>query len=86
MFCLLALLACQSAWAADAKRVMILHSFGRDFKPWSAYARTIREELERQARWPLDTMDQVLASARLGGDDLEGPFIDYLERLYAARP
>jgi signal transduction histidine kinase len=86
MCCALALLACQSAVAADAKRVMILHSFGRDFKPWSAYARTIREELEQQTRWPLDTMDQVLASARLSGDDLEGPFINYLEQLYAARP
>src|SRR3954468_5555021 len=86
MCCALALLACQSAVAADAKRVMILHSFGRDFKPWSAYARAIREELEQQTRWPLDTMDQVLASARLSGDDLEDAFISYLEQLYAAHP
>jgi purine nucleoside permease len=24
--------------AAESKQVMLLHSFGRDFKPWSEYA------------------------------------------------
>ena len=48
-FCLLVLLACEIALAAEPKRVMVLHSFGRDFKPWNEYARTIRTELERQS-------------------------------------
>src|SRR3954447_22403068 len=80
---LLAFFACVETQSAEPKRVMLLHSFGRDFKPFSDYSRNIREQLERQAPWPLDLMDQLLASARVSGDDPEGPFIEYLERLYA---
>jgi signal transduction histidine kinase len=82
---LLGLTTCSQA-AGEPKRVVILHSFGFGFKPWSEYARAIREELDRQARWRLDIMDQLLASARVSGDNPEGPFINYLEQLYAADP
>src|SRR4051812_1020558 len=80
---LLAFFACVETQSAEPKRVMLLHSFGRDFKPFSDYSRNIREQLERQAPWPLDLMDQLLASARVSGENSEGPFIEYLERLYA---
>ncbi len=84
---LLSLIACPVAYSSDqTKRILLVHSFGRDFKPWSEYARAIREELERQSRWRIDIMDQVLASARVGGDNPEDPFMDYLEQLYAAEP
>jgi signal transduction histidine kinase len=69
--------------AADPKRVLVLHSFGRDFKPWDEYARTIRTELERQSPWPLDIVDQSLVSARSGDDKAEQAFIDYLSTLYS---
>jgi hypothetical protein len=49
------------AMAADAKRVMFLHSFGPQFKPWSDYARTIRAETIRQAKWSIDFSDFSLA-------------------------
>ena len=62
MICLSALLVCQVALAAESKRVMILHSFGREFKPWNEYARTIRTELERQSPWPLDVTDQSVTT------------------------
>src|SRR3954453_10443005 len=84
---LLALIACPIASASDqAKRITLVHSFGRDFKPWSEYARAIREELQRQTRWPVDIMDQFLSSARVSGGNPEGPFISYLEQLYVADP
>src|SRR3954469_1908384 len=84
---LLSLIACPVAYSSDqTKRILLVHSFGRDFKPWSEYARGIREELERQTKWPIDIMDQVLASARVSGDNPEAPFMDYLEQLYAAQP
>ena len=38
----------------EPKRVLMLHSFGRDFLPWSAFARAIRTELEQQSPWPLE--------------------------------
>jgi hypothetical protein len=38
-----------STFKGDPKRVMIPHSFGRDFRPWGDYATTIREELSSVA-------------------------------------
>jgi signal transduction histidine kinase len=86
MFCLLALLACDIALAAESKRVMILHSFGRDFKPWNEYARTIRTELERQSPWPLDITDHSLLTARSNDENPEAPFVEYLRALHTKSP
>ena len=77
-------LACSATLAADPKRVLVLHSFGRDFKPWTDTARAIREELEQQTRWSLDLIDQSLVTAR--GENPEGPFVDYLNNLSAKTP
>lgn len=73
------------AAAPEAKRVIILHSFGNDFRPWGEYARTIRSELSRQTRWPLDVQDHSLVTARSSDENPEGPFVDYLSALYAKR-
>jgi signal transduction histidine kinase len=86
IFCLLALCACQVALAAEPKRVLMLHSFGRGFKPWNDYASAIRSELERQSPWPLDIQDQSLVSARSSNKDPEVPFIEYLSALYRENP
>ena len=61
----------------------MLHSFGRDFKPWSDYARAIQSELDRQSLWPLDLTEHSLIGARVDDDNLEGPFVAYLRALYA---
>jgi hypothetical protein len=39
--------------AAEAKRVLMLHSFD-PIHTWGEYARIIRTELEPQSPWPLD--------------------------------
>ena len=39
---------------------MILHSVGREFRPWNAYAKDIRAELDRQSRWPIDVQEHSL--------------------------
>jgi signal transduction histidine kinase len=83
---LLALPACQIGFAAEPKRVMLLHSFGRDFQPWSDYATTLRTELDRQSPWPLDIIDHSLVSARSSDENPEGPFVDYLRALFDKRP
>jgi signal transduction histidine kinase len=74
------------AMAADAKRVMFLHSFGPQFKPWSDYARTIRAETNRQAKWSIDFSDFSLASARSDGAESEAPLVQYLRALYLKEP
>jgi signal transduction histidine kinase len=71
---------------ADTKRVMLLHSFGRDFKPWSEYSKSIRVQLDRQSPWPLDIFDHSLVTARSSDEDPEGPFVEYLRALFAKQP
>ena len=77
---------CPAGFAAESKRVMLLHSFGRDFKPWSEYAKAIRMELDRQSPWPLDITENSVVTARFSDEDPEGPFVDYLRALFAKRP
>jgi hypothetical protein len=75
-----------SASPGEPKRVLMLHSFGRDFRPWSEYARTIRAELEQQSLWPLDLQEHTLLTARFNNPGPEEPFVDYLRSLYSGRP
>jgi hypothetical protein len=78
------LFAMTGAAFSEPRRVLLLHSFGRDFAPWSEYARTFREELTRQSPEPIDLYEASLATARFP-DDEEGPFVDYLRALFAKR-
>lgn len=71
--------------AAQSKQVLILHSFGRDFRPWNDYAIGIRTELERQSTWPLDIQDYPIVTARSADDRTELAFAAYLHALYAAK-
>lgn len=68
--------------AARLKKILILHSYGREFLPWSEYAKAVRSELARQSPWPLDISDYPIVTARGDNDGPEGPFADYLHRLY----
>lgn len=78
------LLAMTGEAFSEPKRVLLLHSFGRDFAPWSEYARTFREELSRQSPDPIDLYDTSLATARFADAD-EGPFVEYLRTLFTKR-
>ena len=82
---LAASLGCPAGFAAEPKRVMLLHSFGQGFKPWSEYAKAIRVELERQSPWPLDITEHSLVTARSPDEDPEVPFVEYLRALSAKR-
>lgn len=66
----------------ELKRVLVLHSFGREFRPWSEYARDIKSELERQSPWPLDIQEHALLTARFNNPGPEAPFVEYLHSLY----
>lgn len=65
----------------EIRRVLILHSFGRDFRPWGRYATTIREELGRLSPWQLDIQDHSLITARSSDENPEPAFIAYLNAL-----
>src|SRR5258705_13617743 len=88
--CLLVLAAilpgpASSAPRGEPKRVLLLHSFGRDFRPWSAYALRIKAELERQSQWPLELQEHTLLSSRFYDPGPEASFVDYLRSLYTGR-
>jgi signal transduction histidine kinase len=79
----------QPVWAIErgaAKRVLLLHSFGREFRPWSEYARSIKAALEQQSPWPLDIQEHSLLTARFNNPGPESPFVDYLNSLYQDHP
>ena len=75
-----------AAECSDTKRVLLLHSFGREFRPWSEYARSIKAALEQQSPWPLDIQEHTLLTARFNNPGPEGPFVDYLSSLYQSCP
>ena len=79
-------LGCPAGFAAESKRVLVLHSFGQTFKPWSDYGQAIRAELNRQSPWPLDIIDFSLVSARFSDENPEAPFVEYLRALFAKHP
>src|SRR5262245_5979860 len=83
---LLASITCTTAAATETKRIVLLHSFGQNFKPWSEYARSIRSELQRQSPWKLDITDHSLVSARTSNEDPEVVFAAYLRALFAEQP
>lgn len=68
------------------KRILLLHSFGRDFRPWSEYALSIKAALEQRAPWPLDVQEHTLLTARFNNPGPEEPFVDYLRSLYTGVP
>src|ERR1044072_9446295 len=66
---LLMLATVETATAAESNRVILLHSFGREFKPWGEYATTIRDELNRQSPWPLDITEHSVVTARSSDEE-----------------
>jgi signal transduction histidine kinase len=71
---------------AQTKKIVVLHSFDRNFEPLATWSREIRKELSRQSPWPLEIQEQSLATAQGGNDAAEAKFVEYLGALYAPRP
>ena len=81
---LLQVTLCQSqADDVTPKRVLMLHSFGLRFKPWTDYAEGIRAEISRNSKVPVEYHDHSLLSARLGADQSDIPFVDYLDAVHS---
>ena len=78
---------CQSQAADPApKRILMLHSFGLRFKPWTDHARIARSEITRQSQTPVDFQDHSLVDARQFNEKSEASFVEYLHNLYDDRP
>ena len=91
--CLIALLAslaspldARGGEAPRVRRVLILHSFGRDFAPFNAVSSVFRSELARQSAAPIEFLEASLETARFTESGSEIPFVEYLRALFAERP
>jgi hypothetical protein len=64
-------LAVSTSSRAEGKpqQVLMLHSFGLRFKPWTDYAQIIRSEITRRSQRPVDFHDHSLLNARLADDN-----------------
>jgi signal transduction histidine kinase len=71
--------------AEEPKTVLILQSYGQNFKPWSEYSRTLRQELERRSPGRLIVQDFSVITAGLEERSSENQFVDYLRALFANR-
>jgi signal transduction histidine kinase len=81
---LLFLTAPQGA-AGEPRRVLLLHSYGPHFAPWSAVSGRFREELIKQSPNTIDLYEASLETARLAQAPDEVPFVEYLRSLFAGR-
>jgi signal transduction histidine kinase len=67
------------------RRVLLLHSFGPHFVPWTFFSGQFREELIKQSPYAIDLYEASLESARFAQLEDQGPIVDYLRRLFAER-
>jgi signal transduction histidine kinase len=63
----------------EPKRIMMLHSFGLRFRPWTDYSEALRAELSR--RTSVEFQDHSLLNARRNSDKSDAPFVEYLRSL-----
>ena len=77
-----------SAAAADPapKRVLIIHSFGRDFAPYDAVIASFRRELASRSPQPVVVLEAALDAGRVIGPGEEAAFAAYLGARFADPP
>ena len=71
--------------AADAKRVLLLHSFGRDFAPFSEMTKSFQAALVKRSPEPLDIYEASIFTARFQEPENEGSLVKYLQDLFSGR-
>ena len=79
------LLAATDFAAAQPKRILLMHSFGPTFAPWSAISARLRDELRNQSPYPVDLYEASLQGERFAETPDQGPFLDYLRGLFEGR-
>jgi signal transduction histidine kinase len=67
------------AAAAEPKRVLVIHSFGRDFAPYNGVASELRRELPRLLGGPVVFHEVSLDAERGGPPEDERPLVEYLK-------
>lgn len=76
----LAVILVEPAWAGT-RRILVLHSFGRDVEPHAAFGRAFRTELAGASTEPVEFYELSLATAMLDDGAAEPAFLQYLSVL-----
>ena len=79
------LLATFGSATAEPKRILILHSFGRDFAPFADFSGLFRERLVSASHDPIDFYEASLDSTRYAGVQDDTPLLEYLRILSSTR-
>jgi hypothetical protein len=66
------------AAAAEPKRALLIHSFGRDFAPYDTIASVFRAELARGSAEPIVVSEATLDAGRALTDKEQQAFFEYL--------
>src|SRR5262245_31450985 len=75
-----------TAPAAEApRRVLLIHSFGRDFAPFNDVSSQFRTELARLYPQPVEFIEASLEMARFEGTEKDGPLLDFLTAVFRER-
>jgi signal transduction histidine kinase len=82
----IALTIANSEAANAPKRIIFLHSYSQNFKPWSEYAKALRRELDLQSNWSLSIEDFSVITGRAEHDETaEREFVDYISALFSSQ-
>jgi len=79
------LLVMSGVATAAPKRVLLLHSFGQEFAPFSEFSAAFRKDLPQQSAGPIDLYEASIETARFRDSQDEGPLVQYLRALFADR-
>jgi signal transduction histidine kinase len=81
------LLLSEAALCADPpQRVLIVHSFGRDFAPFSETAQQFRAELSLRSPHPVEYLDIPLELGHFDTAQNDEPLLAFIAAVYAADP
>jgi signal transduction histidine kinase len=75
---LILVLGASCAAAAEPKRVLIVHSFGRATPPFAAQSTAFQTTLTKEFGESIDINEVSLDAASYGQPDLEAPFVEFL--------
>ena len=74
------------AMAAEPKRVLLLHSFGRDFAPYDAIVAAFRTELAKASSEHLAVYDATLDAEQVSESDDPKPLLELLRHRFGSAP
>ena len=74
------------AIAAEPKRVLLLHSFGREFAPYDAMVASFRTDLAKTSSKPLAVYDASLNAEQPSGSDDQQLLLELLRRRFSGSP